>query len=67
MRKYFENVIIYFQITLLYISYVISKILGSETMYHNWVIGVDEIASTLFFTGNVLQPSTTVCLQKNRL
>lgn len=30
-----------------------------------WVCGVTEIASTLFFIGNILKPSTTVCLDKN--
>lgn len=49
---------------------------GSYSFFHtlikrnsidtSWVIGVDEIASVLFFTGNVLQPSTTVCLGVNK-
>jgi hypothetical protein len=56
------------QIPLLYISYYFFKLLlnNSEKNIYHWVIGVDEIASVIYFTKNVLKKSISVSLSKNK-
>jgi hypothetical protein len=47
-------------------SYFLCKLVSTKRNKNiSWVIGVSEISSTLYFLGNVLKPSTTVCLDKN--
>lgn len=56
----------YMQIPLLYCSYYFFKLINRKPIKTSWVIGVDETASTIFFIGNVLTPSVTVSLSKNK-
>lgn len=65
MKTNIKHLIAYFQIVILNISYYICDKFVKKEKKVSWVIGVDEIASTIFFTGNILNPSTTVCLGKN--
>jgi hypothetical protein len=61
----FKGLLKYPQLLLLYISYYFFKLLVINKT-DKWVIGVDEIASTIYFVGNVVKPSITVCLSKNK-
>ncbi len=63
--KKIKSILIYFQLILLYISYYFFKI-SIKKNTNRWVIGVDEIASMIFFIGNVLDSSLTVSLSKNK-
>jgi len=56
--------LIYIQIPLLYISYYIFKLFVKKEM-NKWVIGVDEVASNIYFISNVLRPSISVSLSQN--
>lgn len=66
MKSIISFILKYIQIYILYISYFICKFLRVKNNEKSWVIGVDEIASMLFFIGNLFHPSTTVCLGINR-
>lgn len=53
------------QVFLLNVSYSFFNLVVSKNTTMKWVIGVDEIASTIFFTGKILKPSYTVSLSQN--
>lgn len=57
--------ITYLQVPLLYISFYFFRILNKRKINTFWVIGVDEIASIIFFLKELLKPSVSVCLSKN--
>ncbi|WP_419773869.1 glycosyltransferase [Halarcobacter sp.] len=61
-----KNIIIYFQILLLTISYNLFRIFIKKDKKKHWVIGVNEIASNIYFLGNVLKPSKTINFSKNK-
>ena len=60
------NLLIYPQIFFLYLSYYISKLFVKKFLQRSWVIGVDEIASNIYFFQKILKPSVNVCLEKNK-
>ena len=57
--------LVYIQIPLLYLSYYLFRLFVKKET-NKWVIGVDDMASTIYFIGNVLNPSVTVSLSKNK-
>ena len=61
------NLLIYPQIFFLYLSYYISKLFVKKFLQRSWVIGVDEIASNIYFFQKILKPSVNVCLEKNKI
>ena len=65
IKTHIYNIIYIMQIVLLYVSYGFFYSLVRNKNKFGWVIGVSEIASMLYFTGKVLKPSVTVCLDKN--
>lgn len=64
MNKIRQN-LIYLQLPLLYLSYFCFKIFVKKDT-NKWIIGVHEVASTIYFIGNILKPSITVSLSKNK-
>ena len=58
------KIILFVQILLFIISYYFFRLIIKKT--HKWIIGVDEIASNIFFYGNILDDSLTVSLSKNK-
>lgn len=73
IHKIFMFVIDILQIFLLLITYYFFKLIAlvekifkkSKNNSCRWVIGVREIANTIYFLGQVLKPSITVCLYEN--
>jgi hypothetical protein len=63
--SYLKIPITFLQVPLLYISYYFFKVFKKKNIKRTWVIGVDEIASIIFFLKDVLNPSISVCLSKN--
>ncbi|RAZ24208.1 hypothetical protein CHL9426_05555 [Campylobacter hyointestinalis subsp. lawsonii] len=67
LKNIIKRVVYYFQLLLLKISFYLFRFFGITNKDKiNWVIGVDEIASSIYFLGSILANSTTVCLSKNK-
>jgi len=64
MKFKIELFLVSIQKVILYISYYFCKILVSNKK-DEWVIGVDEMASMIYFLGNTVMPSKTVSLSNN--
>ncbi len=65
MLNVLKKNLVYIQIPLLYLSYYLCRLFVKKET-NKWVIGVDDMASTIYFIGNVLDPSVTVSLSKNK-
>ena len=63
--RYLKIPIIFLQIPILFISYYFFKIIKKKITKNFWVIGVDEIASNIYFLKNILKPSISVSFSKN--
>ncbi len=63
--KRIKNILIYFQLPLLYLSYCFFKFFVKKNS-NKWVIGVDEIAGNIYNLSNVLKPSISISLSKNK-
>lgn len=67
MRQKIEYFLSYIQYVFLFISFVIFRFfIPLNKNHHKWVVGVDEIASNIFFIGNILEKTTTVSFSKNK-
>ena len=64
--NFFKTPITLLQLPILYISYYFFKINKNNETKISWVIGVDEIASNIFFLKQILKPSTNVSFLKNK-
>jgi hypothetical protein len=64
--NFFKTPITLLQLPILYISYYFFKINKNNETKISWVIGVDEIASNIFFLKQILKPSTNVSFSKNK-
>jgi len=65
--RYLKKPLSYFQISLLYISYnFFFLIKKNKKIKNSWVIGVDEIASIIFFLKDIIKPSVSVSFSKNK-
>jgi len=65
MKDIVRQGLIYVQLLLLYLSYYFFKTFVTKKI-NKWVIGVDDIASTIHFIGEVLRPSIIVSLSKSK-
>ncbi|QPH98140.1 glycosyltransferase [Campylobacter concisus] len=66
-KKFFLYILIKIQFFVLALLYFIFSRFGCNVKdVHSFVIGVDEIANNIFFIGNILTNSTTVCLCRNK-
>lgn len=64
IKNKIELLFYFLQIMLLNISYLVNKLVYRSNK--SWVIGVDEIASNIYFLKNILKPSVSVSFSKNK-
>jgi ribosomal protein S8 len=65
IKKKIKEILYVLQIIIFYFSYYFYKFLLIKSNKTDWVIGVSEIANNIYFLGNILENSITVCLDKN--